>query len=106
MRLYGQRVKVAKVNLDYELNMMSKDKDQYICKGSMVLPYFISEAEDHILDHFDKYIDQIVHDSGDELLGGTIVVEFLGISPCFNFMVIEKGVTEWTNLTTGTETVH
>jgi hypothetical protein len=106
MQLYGQRVKVAKINVDYQLNMKSKSDEQYVRKGKIVIPIFLDQDNDHVLDHIDTYIEKAIEDIEDELLGGTIVAEFLGNSHYFDFIVMEEGDKRWTNLALGTDTVH
>ncbi len=106
MQHYGQRVKVAKINVDYQLNMKSKSNVQYTREGKVVVPIFLEDDNDHVLDHIDKYIMAVIDDTDDELLGGTIVAEFLGVSHYFDFMVMEEGVKKWTNMVTGTDTIH
>jgi hypothetical protein len=106
MQRYGQRVKVAKINVNYQLNMKSKSKVEYIREGKIVIPIFLEDDNDHVLDHIDTYIAEAIDDTDDELLGGTIVAEFLGVSHYFDFMVMEEGVKKWTNMVTGTDTIH
>ena len=106
MELYGQRVKVAKINVNYQLNMKSKSKVEYIREGKIVIPIFLEDDNDHVLDHIDAYIAETIDDTDDELLGGTIVAEFLGVSHYFDFMVMEEGEKRWNNMVTGTDTIH
>ena len=106
MELCGQRVKVAKINVNYQLNMRSKSKVEYIHEGRIVIPVFLEDDNDHVLDHIDTYIEKAIEDIEDELLGGTIVAEFLGVSHYFDFMVMEEGEKRWTNMVTGTDTIH
>ena len=97
---------MAKINVDYQLNMKSKNDVQYIREGKIVVPVFLEDDNDHVLDHIDKFIAEAIDDTDDELLGGTIVAEFLGVSHYFDFMVMEEGVKKWTNMVTGTDTIH
>mgnify|MGYP003139012406 CR=1 len=97
---------MARINVDYQLNMKTEDNVHYICKGKIVVPIFLDQDNGHVLDHIDTYIQEIVKDKADELLGGTIVAEFLGVSHYFDFTVIEEGVNEWTNMVEGTTTIH
>ena len=97
---------MAKINVDYQLNMKSKTNVQYIREGKMVVPIFLEDDNDHVLDHIDKYITAVIDDTDDELLGGTIVAEFLGGSHYFDFMVMEEGEKRWNNMVTGTDTIH
>jgi len=97
---------VARINVDYQLNMKSKSNVQYILEGSIVVPVFLEDDNDHVLDHIDKFIGQAIDDTDDELLGGTIVAEFLGVSHYFDFMVTEEGGKRWNNMVTGTDTIH
>ena len=106
MQRYGQRVKVAKINVNYQLNMKSKSKVEYIREGRIVIPIFLEDDNDHVLDHIDAYIAKTIDDTDDELLGGTIVAEFLGVSHYFDFMVMEEGEKRWNNMVTGTDTIH
>ena len=71
-----------------------------------VIPIFLEKHNDHVLDHIDTYIEEAIKDTDDELLGGTIVAEFLGVSHYFDFMVMEEGEKRWTNMVTGTDTIH
>jgi len=97
---------VAKINVDYQLNMKSKNDVQYIREGKIVVPVFLEDDNDHFLDHIDKFIAEAIDDTDDELLGGTIVAEFLGVSHYFDFMVMEEGEKRWNNMVTGTDTIH
>ena len=97
---------MAKINVDYQLNMKSKSNVHYIREGKIVIPIFLENHNDHVLDHIDTYIEEAIKDTDDELLGGTIVAEFLGVSHYFDFMVMEEGVKKWTNMVTGTDTIH
>ena len=97
---------MARINVDYQLNMKSKSNTQYILEGSIVVPIFLEDDNDHVLDHIDKFIGKAIDDTDDELLGGTIVAEFLGVSHCFDFMVTEGGGKRWNNMVTGTDTIH
>ena len=91
MQHYGQREKVAKINVDYQLNMKSKKNVQYIREGKIVIPIFLEDNKDHVLDHIDTYIEEAIKDTDDELLGGVIVAEFLGVCHYFDFIVMEEG---------------
>ena len=106
MQRCGQRVKVAKINVNYQLNMKSESNVQYVREGKIVIPIFLEDDNDHVLDHIDTYIAEAIDDTDDELLGGTIVAEFLGVSHYFDFMVMEEGEKRWTNMVTGTDTIH
>jgi len=106
MQRYGQRVKVAKINVNYQLNMKSKSNVHYTREGKIVIPIFLGDNKDHVLDHIDTYIEEAIKDTDDELLGGMIVAEFLGVSHYFDFMVMEEGEKRWTNMVTGTDTIH
>ena len=97
---------MARINVDYQLNMRSKSNTQYILEGSIVVPIFLEDDNDHVLDHIDKFIGKAIDDTDDELLGGTIVAEFLGVSHYFDFMVTEGGGKRWNNMVTGTDTIH
>ena len=106
MQHYGQREKVAKINVDYQLNMKSKKNVQYIREGKIVIPIFLEDNKDHVLDHIDTYIEEAIKDTDDELLGGVIVAEFLGICHYFDFIVMEEGDKKWKNMVSGTDTIH
>lgn len=106
MQHYGQREKVAKINVDYQLNMKSKSDVQYIREGKIVIPIFLEDNKDHVLDHIDTYIEEAIKDTDDELLGGVIVAEFLGICHYFDFIVMEEGDKKWKNMVSGTDTIH
>ena len=106
MQHYGQREKVAKINVDYQLNMKSKNNMQYIREGKIVIPIFLEDNKDHVLDHIDTYIEEAIKDTDDELLGGVIVAEFLGICHYFDFIVMEEGDKKWKNMVSGTDTIH
>ena len=106
MQHYGQREKVAKINVDYQLNMKSKSDVQYIREGKIVIPIFLEDNKDHVLDHIDTYIEEAIKDTDDELLGGVIVAEFLGICHYFDFIVMEEGEKKWKNMVSGTDTIH
>ena len=97
---------MARINVDYQLNMKSKSNTQYILEGSIVVPIFLEDDNDHVLDHIDKFIGKAIDDTDDELLGGRIVAEFLGVSHYFDFMVTEGGGKRWNNMVTGTDTIH
>jgi len=97
---------VAKINVDYHLNMKSKNNVQYIREGKIVVPIFLEDDNDHVLDHIDAYIEEVINDTDDDLIGGRIIAEFLGVSHYFDFIVMEKGEKRWNNLITGTDTVH
>ena len=106
MQHYGQREKVAKINVDYQLNMKSKKNVQYIREGKIVIPIFLEDNKDHVLDHIDTYIEEAIKDTDDELLGGVIVAEFLGVCHYFDFIVMEEGEKKWKNMVSGTDTIH
>ena len=106
MQHYGQREKVAKINVDYQLNMKSKKNVQYIREGKIVIPIFLEDNKDHVLDHIDTYIEEAIKDTDDELLGGMIVAEFLGVCHYFDFIVMEEGDKKWKNMVSGTNTIH
>ena len=106
MQHYGQREKVAKINVDYQLNMKSKKNVQYIREGKIVIPIFLEDNKDHVLDHIDTYIEEAIKDTDDELLGGMIVAEFLGVCHYFDFIVMEEGDKKWKNMVSGTDTIH
>ncbi len=106
MQHYGQREKVAKINVDYQLNMKSKKNVQYIREGKIVIPIFLEDNKDHVLDHIDTYIEEAIKDTDDELLGGVIVAEFLGVCHYFDFIVMEEGEKRWKNMVSGTDTIH
>ncbi len=106
MQHYGQREKVAKINVDYQLNMKSKSDVQYIREGKIVIPIFLEDNKDHVLDHIDTYIEEAIKDTDDELLGGVIVAEFLGVCHYFDFIVMEEGDKKWKNMVSGTDTIH
>ena len=106
MQHYGQREKVAKINVDYQLNMKSKSDVQYIREGKIVIPIFLEDNKDHVLDHIDTYIEEAIKDTDDELLGGVIVAEFLGVCHYFDFIVMEEGEKKWKNMVSGTNTIH
>ena len=106
MQHYGQREKVAKINVDYQLNMKSKSNVQYIREGKIVIPIFLEDNKDHVLDHIDTYIEEAIKDTDDELLGGVIVAEFLGVCHYFDFIVMEEGDKKWKNMVSGTDTIH
>ena len=50
MQRCGQRVKVAKINVNYQLNMKSKSKVEYIREGKIVIPIFLEDDNDHVRD--------------------------------------------------------
>ena len=106
MQHYGQREKVARINVDYQLNMKSKKNVQYIREGKIVIPIFLEDNKDHVLDHIDTYIEEAIKDTDDELLGGVIVAEFLGVCHYFDFIVMEEGEKKWKNMVSGTDTIH
>jgi len=106
MQHYGQREKVAKINVDYQLNMKSKKNVQYIREGKIVIPIFLEDNKDHVLDHIDTYIEEAIKDTDDELLGGVIVAEFLGVCHYFDFIVMEEGEKRWKNMVSRTDTIH
>ena len=62
---------MAKINVDYQLNMKSKSNVQYIREGKIVIPIFLEDNKDHVLDHIDTYIEEAIKDTDDELLGGS-----------------------------------
>ena len=97
---------MAKINVNYQLSMKSKSDVQYVREGKIVIPIFLEDDNDHVLDHIDKFITEAIDDTDDELLGGTIVAEFLGVSHYFDFMVTEEGGKRWNNMVTGTDTIH
>jgi hypothetical protein len=100
---------VAKINVDYQLNMKSKSNVQYIREGKIVIPIFLDlldDNKDHVLDHIDTYIEEAIKDTDDELLGGMIVAEFLGVCHYFDFIVMEEGEKKWKNMVSGTDTIH
>jgi hypothetical protein len=100
---------VAKINVDYQLNMKSKSNVQYIREGKIVIPIFVDlldDKKDHVLDYIDTYIEEAIKDTDDELLGGVIVAEFLGVCHYFDFIVMEEGEKKWKNMVSGTDTIH
>jgi hypothetical protein len=100
---------VAKINVDYQLNMKSKKNVQYIREGKIVIPIFVDlldDKKDHVLDYIDTYIEEAIKDTDDELLGGVIVAEFLGVCHYFDFIVMEEGEKKWKNMVSGTDTIH
>ena len=106
MQHYGQREKVARINVDYQLNMKSKSNVHYTREGKIVIPIFLEDKNDHVLDHIDTYIQEAIKDTNDELLGGMIVAEFLGVCHYFDFIVMEEGEKKWKNMVSGTDTIH
>jgi hypothetical protein len=100
---------VAKINVDYQLNMKSKKNVQYIREGKIVIPIFVDlldDKKDHVLDYIDTYIEEAIKDTDDELLGGIIVAEFLGVCHYFDFIIMEEGEKKWKNMVSGTDTIH
>ena len=100
---------MAKINVDYQLNMKSKSNVQYIREGKIVIPIFLDlldDNKDHVLDHIDTYIEEAIKDTDDELLGGMIVAEFLGVCHYFDFIVMEEGDKKWKNMVSGTDSIH
>ena len=100
---------MARINVDYQLNMKSKSNVQYIREGKIVIPIFLDlldDNKDHVLDHIDTYIEEAIKDTDDELLGGMIVAEFLGVCHYFDFIVMEEGEKKWKNMVSGTDTIH
>jgi hypothetical protein len=100
---------VAKINVDYQLNMKSKSNVQYIREGKIVIPIFVDlldDKKDHVLDYIDTYIEEAIKDTDDELLGGIIVAEFLGVCHYFDFIIMEEGEKKWKNMVSGTDTIH
>ena len=100
---------MAKINVDYQLNMKSKKNVQYIREGKIVIPIFVDlldDKKDHVLDYIDTYIEEAIKDTDDELLGGVIVAEFLGVCHYFDFIVMEEGEKKWKNMVSGTDTIH
>ena len=100
---------MAKINVDYQLNMKSKSNVQYIREGKIVIPIFVDlldDKKDHVLDYIDTYIEEAIKDTDDELLGGVIVAEFLGVCHYFDFIVMEEGDKKWKNMVSGTDTIH
>ena len=97
---------MAKINVDYQLNMKSKKNVQYIREGKIVIPIFLEDNKDHVLDHIDTYIEEAIKDTDDELLGGVIGAEFLGVCHYFDFIVMEEGEKKWKNMVSGTNTIH
>ena len=100
---------MAKINVDYQLNMKSKSNVQYIREGKIVIPIFVDlldDKKDHVLDYIDTYIEEAIKDTDDELLGGVIVAEFLGVCHYFDFIVMEEGEKKWKNMVSGTDTIH
>ena len=100
---------MAKINVDYQLNMKSKSNVQYIREGKIVIPIFVDlldDKKDHVLDYIDTYIEEAIKDTDDELLGGMIVAEFLGFCHYFDFIVMEEGDKKWKNMVSGTDTIH
>ena len=100
---------MAKINVDYQLNMKSKKNVQYIREGKIVIPIFVDlldDKKDHVLDYIDTYIEEAIKDTDDELLGGVIVAEFLGVCHYFDFIVMEEGEKKWKNMVSGTNTIH
>ena len=63
-------------------------------------------VKDHVLDHIDTYIEEAIKDTDDELLGGMIVAEFLGVCHYFDFIVMEEGDKKWKNMVSGTDSIH
>ena len=97
---------MARINVDYQLNMKSKSNVHYIREGKIVIPIFLEKHNDHVLDHIDTYIEEAIKDTDDELLGGIIVAEFLGVCHYFDFIVMEEGDKKWKNMVSGTDTIH
>ena len=100
---------MAKINVDYQLNMKSKSNVQYIREGKIVIPIFVDlldDKKDHVLDYIDTYIEEAIKDTDDELLGGIIVAEFLGVCHYFDFIIMEEGEKKWKNMVSGTDTIH
>ena len=100
---------MAKINVDYQLNMKSKSNVQYIREGKIVIPIFVDlldDKKDHVLDYIDTYIEEAIKDTDDELLGGMIVAEFLGVCHYFDFIVMEEGDKKWKNMVSGTDSIH
>ena len=95
--------------MDYQLNMKSKSNVQYIREGKIVIPIFVDlldDKKDHVLDYIDTYIEEAIKDTDDELLGGVIVAEFLGVCHYFDFIIMEEGEKKWKNMVSGTDTIH
>ena len=100
---------MARINVDYQLNMKSKSNVQYIREGKIVIPIFVDlldDKKDHVLDYIDTYIEEAIKDTDDELLGGIIVAEFLGVCHYFDFIIMEEGEKKWKNMVSGTDTIH
>ena len=89
--------------------MKSKKNVQQIREGKIVIPIFVDlldDKKDHVLDYIDTYIEEAIKDTDDELLGGMIVAEFLGVCHYFDFIVMEEGDKKWKNMVSGTDTIH
>jgi hypothetical protein len=89
--------------------MKSKKNVQYIREGKIVIPIFVDlldDKKDHVLDYIDTYIEEAIKDTDDELLGGIIVAEFLGVCHYFDFIIMEEGEKKWKNMVSGTDTIH
>jgi hypothetical protein len=89
--------------------MKSKSNVQYIREGKIVIPIFVDlldDKKDHVLDYIDTYIEEAIKDTDDELLGGIIVAEFLGVCHYFDFIIMEEGEKKWKNMVSGTDTIH
>ena len=56
---------MARINVDYQLNMKSKSNVHYIREGKIVIPIFLEKHNDHVLDHIDTYIEEAIKDTDD-----------------------------------------
>ena len=65
---------MAKINVNYQLNMKSKSSEEYVREGKIVIPIFLDQDNDHVLDHIDTYIEKAIEDIEDELLAGMVLI--------------------------------
>ena len=105
MVLYGQRLKVARINVEYELEMMVGDNSQLTHNGKMAVPVYLGDI-DNVLQTINEYVVEAALEVEGELLGGNIRAEFLGQFYELQFTVLPEGETRCKNYVRGTSTIH
>jgi hypothetical protein len=96
---------VARVNVEYQLNMMSKSNEQYIYNGKMAIPFYV-ESEENIIEKIHEHILKESKNLEGEVASGIINAELLGKNYEMEFTVIEDKGDKWKRFVAGTDTIQ
>ena len=96
---------MARVNVEYQLNMISESNEQYIYNGKMAIPFYI-ESEKNIIEKIHQYIAKESKNLEGEVAGGIINAALLGKNYEMEFTVIEDKEDRWKRFVSGTDTIQ